>query len=518
MHALQALTCGMVVLLLTQRGPAEEPRPDSIRPSFTVARDTTRIIEPLTADGWPDYFAALNEQLAADVTVENNAAVLLYRALGPTPGGDELPPRFYELLGVPTPAIDGDYFVGFEAYLARTLPLGEADPQYSVALEHLSEAVARPWTAEQHRLIAGWLSANERPLAIITEGAARSGYYRPLVPAADSPGLISAPLSGVQQYRGMARALCARALLRTATGDVESGWRDLLTCHRLARLCGRGATLIEGLVAIAIDGSAVTADLAFLEHSRPDAETIRQYLADLDRLPPLPSIVDKIDRGERFLFLDSVLLIARGDEDAMQLLNSDTAGGRLMSRLALNAIDWDVVLRMGNDAFDRIVAALRKPDRRERNSAAAAALNNIEQLLGQARDPEALQKLAADAKDPREAVSQLVARAMLSLLLPAVTQVVVAEDRAEQRVRNLRVAMALAAWRAKNGQYPERLDELSQGGLIDPPLDVFTERPLVYRRETRGYVLYSLGPNETDDGGHDATTGRTSDDLAIRMR
>ena len=33
------------------------------------------------------------------------------------------------------------------------------------------------------------------------------------------------------------------------------------------------------------------------------------------------------------------------------------------------------------------------------------------------------------------------------------------------------------------------------------PCDPFSDRPLVYRRQADGYLLYSVGANGTDDGG-----------------
>jgi len=33
------------------------------------------------------------------------------------------------------------------------------------------------------------------------------------------------------------------------------------------------------------------------------------------------------------------------------------------------------------------------------------------------------------------------------------------------------------------------------------PIDPFTGKPLVYRREGEGFIVYSLGTNQKDDGG-----------------
>lgn len=61
--------------------------------------------------------------------------------------------------------------------------------------------------------------------------------------------------------------------------------------------------------------------------------------------------------------------------------------------------------------------------------------------------------------------------------------------------------MALQAYFADNGTYPETLDELVPEYLETVPVDLFADAPLIYRREQSGYVLYSLGPNMEDDGG-----------------
>jgi hypothetical protein len=64
--------------------------------------------------------------------------------------------------------------------------------------------------------------------------------------------------------------------------------------------------------------------------------------------------------------------------------------------------------------------------------------------------------------------------------------------------RQLRkTAVALVAYRQKTGRYPERLDQLP----APPPPDLFTGKPLVYRRTGDGFLLYSVGMNFKDDGG-----------------
>jgi hypothetical protein len=38
-------------------------------------------------------------------------------------------------------------------------------------------------------------------------------------------------------------------------------------------------------------------------------------------------------------------------------------------------------------------------------------------------------------------------------------------------------------------------------GWAGVPTDPFNDQPLRYRKLTKGYIVYSLGPDFTDDGG-----------------
>ena len=65
-----------------------------------------------------------------------------------------------------------------------------------------------------------------------------------------------------------------------------------------------------------------------------------------------------------------------------------------------------------------------------------------------------------------------------------------------------RVAIALERYRLAHGEYPESLDALAPQLLKQLPHDIINGQPLHYRRTADGqFVLYSVGWNETDDGG-----------------
>jgi hypothetical protein len=70
-----------------------------------------------------------------------------------------------------------------------------------------------------------------------------------------------------------------------------------------------------------------------------------------------------------------------------------------------------------------------------------------------------------------------------------------------------RVACALERYRLAHGEYPKSLGTLAPQFIEKPPHDIINGQPLKYRRTEGGlFVLYSVGWNETDDGGQVALT------------
>lgn len=64
-------------------------------------------------------------------------------------------------------------------------------------------------------------------------------------------------------------------------------------------------------------------------------------------------------------------------------------------------------------------------------------------------------------------------------------------------LRMTRAGLALLRHRQAQGTFPETLDVLGLKGLIDP----FDEKPLRYRREGEGFLVYSVGDDQHDNGG-----------------
>jgi hypothetical protein len=88
------------------------------------------------------------------------------------------------------------------------------------------------------------------------------------------------------------------------------------------------------------------------------------------------------------------------------------------------------------------------------------------------------------------------------LLVPALGSYAKRVAHGQAEVTLARTAIALERYRLAKGDYPESLDALAPQFIAQVPHDVIGGQPLKYRRDANGqFVLYSIGWNETDDGG-----------------
>ena len=97
-----------------------------------------------------------------------------------------------------------------------------------------------------------------------------------------------------------------------------------------------------------------------------------------------------------------------------------------------------------------------------------------------------------------------------SMLLPIWSSADASRVRDLARLRAMRAAMAVERFRLAHGKLPEKLDELVPDFLPEVPSDPFDDKPLRYVRREKGYVIYSVGENEKDEGGAEHKPGDIS--------
>jgi hypothetical protein len=88
------------------------------------------------------------------------------------------------------------------------------------------------------------------------------------------------------------------------------------------------------------------------------------------------------------------------------------------------------------------------------------------------------------------------------MVIPNAAKALEVLARVQTFVNQASMVCALERCRAARGQYPESLAELVPQFIEQLPADSVNGGPMKFRRTNDGkFVLYSVGWNETDDGG-----------------
>ena len=483
---------------INPKQPKKKPRRPTVQ--ITISKETTRITKPLRADGYVDYIAALDQHASKGVTPKNNAAVLFFRAMGPTDKymSKDVRTTYYKLLAIKPLAAEGDYFIDIEDYLETQKP-AITEKEEEKFWDEFFRAAKHPWTKMDYPLLAGWLAANEKPLRLVVEGTRRPHCYWPLVGNKEDGELLAVLKPGIQVGRRFTKALCVRAMLHAGSGRIDAAWADLMASHRLARLTNGGPMLMDAISGTVLENMTCQADVAMAHHVDLSAKRAKRFAAELVKLPLLDGLADKFDVAARYLFLDSIRTVAQSlDEISAKSAKSRAA---LLRPRATNAlVDWDHVSRKGNAWYDRIAAAARQPVREDRNKAFRIISDELGKALEKTNDSKAVLKRMVLGESPRKVVTETVGN-RLAASLPGRSMFDKSVDKAAARMEMTRLAFALAAYRAENGSYPTRLADLRPKFLAKVPTDIFSAADFHYRTGKGGYRLWSIGPNGVDDGG-----------------
>ena len=509
----------------------------------TISKETTRIVKPLKADGYPDYLAALNQQLGRGVTAENNIAVTVWETVGPKGLSAGIKSLYFKHLGMDPLPTDGDYYRSFYQRIEKLISLWEADPDITRSqIQTRREAfddqydfcMSNPWNKDSSREMDLWLTAAEPFLNRIMQSAEqRDHYYNPyVVSAADraqpSPELISILLPGAQHTREIARGLALLANRRIADGRMDEAIRVSRVIHRIGRLSSVGGTLIEGLVGIAVDGIGFELDNRLINTPSISKASLSKLQSQLEKLPPISSLAEKIDLTERYMYLDTTISIARHGPQALSMVTNGSAAEdspvltSLAKTVSGSLVDWDLVLKKGNywyDEIKRINDIKSFSQRAIENKKLEVRLTALRVEVG---NPAAIAKqILFSGKSIPEITSAQMSNILVGLLLPAVQAAVSAEIRNDARMGITLTACALQAYHRDNNRYPDALAAVD-GVYIDKlPADPFRGKSLTYRQQSNVFLLYSVGPNLKDESGkgRDENNGtqNAADDIRFKI-
>ncbi len=484
----------------------------------TLGPQTTYITAPLAADGLPNYALAILELQRAGVTQDNNGARLFWQAMGP----GAMSAKHYDLLcqelaippGDPSSHLVSPYDRTVRSRVQQWLleqqaggdprslddatdaagGLPGAIPDIATAAEAVIDlTLDMPWTAEDCPPMAEWIAENSKPLDLLVSAAAKAKFYSPSPEVLEDPttlAIATFPLA-IQPARIALRALNVRAYHSMGNKQYADAWRDIHAEWQLGSHLGKGLTIIEKLVGIAIRGVAGDDTLVLLQSEDLPESVAQQILSDLSTMPPAVLMADAVDVAERYMYLDATLrlLMGRfGTPRAVGLTDIDEIAG-------VFSYNIDEPLRMGNQWYDRFASAARLRDVQARKQALEQIETDLENRMA-SRGSRMFRSLFS-----RGQRSSFIGDMYVAALTPALGAAIGMDDRDQMTFALTQIAAALAVHRARHGAYPEALDELVPGLLPTIPPDIYGSGPPIYHRRGDGYVLYSVFENGVDDGG-----------------
>jgi hypothetical protein len=108
---------------------------------------------------------------------------------------------------------------------------------------------------------------------------------------------------------------------------------------------------------------------------------------------------------------------------------------------------------------------------------------------------------AVEVAFPERGLQAFPYHVLEGLLIPAVSSCIIKTGKTQTSVESALLACALERYRLANGGYPDKLEALVPQFIAAVPRDVIDGQPLRYRRDGEGFVIWSIGWNQKDDGG-----------------
>ncbi len=385
----------------------------------------------------------------------------------------------------------------FDAY-AEFMPMPWNDDQVSADWPDLNnmftdktrQGPPGPWDVHDH---PGWEQSNRQVQGLLESFRDASwsedysmpplfGNEPPGQAGEDEPLLIDMRIPHLSSHRQLARATLADAWRTREDGTVspERMLDAFETTLRNAKHLTEGSTLIENLVGAAESKLVHKNALSALQHGLFDARGLEEAL----------DILLENDRDDS----DPVRFLRAEQAVSMQLTQ------RLFSPKYSEESRIETAQKMlgaigGNEQAVEQITSLSLAD-------AQAATQAFGDYYTEVADQFNTGYPAVRSADIQSTADRYVhTNALTEALLPSLSRVHKLRTRADASRRATQLAYATHLFKARNGHWPESLDDLPERIGDQARTDPFTGQDFMYRVDDNGPTIYSSSENGVDDGG-----------------
>ena len=328
------------------------------------------------------------------------------------------------------------------------------------------------WTKEEEPAVRNLLEKNRDTLWFLKQGAHRGKSQFPL--DYEKGSAISLP--HLAKLRTCARLLAAEALIQAEDGQINEALDTCWVGLRLGRAVRSEPLLISQLVAFAVEQTMLTTLEKILNKADADPAKYKLLLRELNA-KKLRDDLTKCLRAERCFGLDAFSKIQKKEVSIEQTLVS-----RGKTKIGQIIRNWFYTSYFGGPLYKREQVYY---------------IRLFDKAISLSQKP--YYKISAEVEKLGEDIPPYFI--LTRMIIPALRGVYLSFARQEAYLGVARLGLALKIYKTEEGSYPESLNRLTPDIIPALPRDPFTGKDYIYRREGKGFVVYSLGENLRDDGG-----------------
>ncbi|MBN2182754.1 MAG: hypothetical protein JW715_12655 [Sedimentisphaerales bacterium] len=349
--------------------------------------------------------------------------------------------------------------------------------------------------AEELAALKTWISSNTEAIELFKQATEKP--YCWWERQKDGELILDVLLPELNKTKNFSRLLSWRAALNANSGDIEKAFDDLLACYRAGRHFQGPRFLVEQLVGRAIQAQSIGTAFIILQHRQIEGPLLKDFQTSLEKLMAEQNYIPDYT-AERFWASD---FIQRCYTD-----NGSGSGHLIPGQLStLTQEDVGILIDFENPVLNYgqyLGLSLVTVDRDKIKQMFEKYYDNAQQWAH--KTPWQLHQEDIDFEMgiydwPR---LKQIRYWPVMVFMPAAGKVNQIAYRSKLQAEALMTITGLFRYRQDKGQYPEDLDELLRSGYIKKlPLDCFSNKPLVYKKTEDDFILYSFGPDCTDNGG-----------------
>ena len=322
----------------------------------------------------------------------------------------------------------------------------------------------RPLQEESRAMLAPLIEKNRKVFDLIVEAAGRACFR--YGDGKKWPYSIE-PSNAVKMIQAI-RLLGINTELRAEAGEVQPALDELRQGMQFIRKTIDEPFIINNLVALSNMKSLLNCFGQIVRGREMDPAILSAWIKEMDPEAWRRGFWRCVET-ERVLALETGLGVVNGDKD---ILRAETWGNRLFYWLIRPIQKLQIV--WVQDQF------------KEAEKIAAMPYHQIKALT---KEKQAW----------RESAPWYYR--LSGLLLADFQSVFLKEATLEAIMLTTQAGLACKIYKNRTGHYPENLDALVPELMGTAPIDPFTGKPLIYRLQDGGVLIYSVGSNEKDDEG-----------------